>query len=173
MSSHIQRIGCQSHSWSAEKGKREQKKKFGSAPPPPRCSSGKKKEKKITSRICRRYGGLGPSRARARIPSTQSSTKKAKGCRFANSYASVCDNNFPSIVASLFFWRCLAASTSYFLNAAMNLRPASETVSTHTSAVNAVAFHYFSFPHPVLFALHPQDFRTRFAFLAAARRSFG
>ena len=66
-------------------------------------------------------------------------------------------------------------------------------VSTHTPALNAVAF--LSFPihryakrpdvalyaiglstlsssHPVLSALHPQGFRTRFA-LAAARRSFG
>ena len=73
------------------------------------------------------------------------------------------DNNFPSLVASLFSWRYLAASTSSFLHAAMNLRPPSVTVSTHTSAFNAVAFqfpgmpnarmslytqsaHYFSFP---------------------------
>ena len=57
----------------------------------------------------------------------------------------------------------VATSTSYFLLAAMNLRPPSATVSTHTSAFNAVAFqspampnarmslctqsvHYFSFP---------------------------
>ena len=32
------------------------------------------------------------------------------------------------------------ASISYFLHAAMNLRPPSTTVSTHTSAYNAVAF---------------------------------
>ena len=37
------------------------------------------------------------------------------------------DNNFPSLVASL-FWRCLAASTSSFPHAAMNLRPSSVTV---------------------------------------------
>ena len=88
-------------------------------------------------------------------------------CRFAKLYASVCDNNFPSLVASLFSWRCLAVSTSFFLHAAMNLRPPSVTVSTHTSAYNAVAFqspampnawmslctqlvHYFSFrPRPL------------------------
>ena len=75
----------------------------------------------------------------------------------------VCDNKFPSLVTSLFSWRCLAASTSYFLRAAMNLRPSSVTVSIHTSAFNAAAFqspavpnarmslctqsvHYFSFP---------------------------
>ena len=41
---------------------------------------------------------------------------------------------------SLFSWRCLAASTSSFLHAAMNLRRPSVTVSTHTSAFKAVAF---------------------------------
>ena len=88
-------------------------------------------------------------------------------------YASVCNNNFPSLVASFFSWRCLAASTSSFL---------------HTSTFNAVVFqppvlsnarmplcmqsvHSFSFLYSVLSALHPQGFRTRLA-LAAARRSF-
>ena len=52
----------------------------------------------------------------------------------------MCDDNFPSIVASFFSWRCLAACTYFFLNAAMNLRPPSMTVSAHTSAFNAVAF---------------------------------
>ena len=78
-------------------------------------------------------------------------------------YTPVCDNKVPSLVASLFSWRCLAASTSSFLHAAINLRPPSVTVSTHTSAFKAVAFqspampnvrmslctqsvHYFSFP---------------------------
>ena len=100
----------------------------------------------------------------------------------------MCDNKFPRLVASLFSWQCLAASTSSFLHAAVNLRPPSVTVSTHTSAFNAVAFqspampnarmalcaqsvHSFYFPRPVLSALHPQDFHTRFA-SAAARRSF-
>ena len=54
-------------------------------------------------------------------------------------YTPVCDNKVPSLVASLFSWRCLAASTSYFLHAAINLRPPSVTVSTHTSAFKAVA----------------------------------
>ena len=75
---------------------------------------------------------------------------------------------FSSLVASLFSWRCPAASTSYFLHAAMNLRQPSAAVSTHTSASNnVVAFqshaisnarmslckqsaHSFSFPpHPL------------------------
>ena len=34
-----------------------------------------------------------------------------KGCCFAKFYASVCDSKFPSLVASLFSWRCLATST--------------------------------------------------------------
>ena len=55
-------------------------------------------------------------------------------------YTPVCDNKVPSLVASLFSWRCLAASTSSFLHAAINLRPPSVTVSTHTSAFKAVAF---------------------------------
>ena len=75
-----------------------------------------------------------------------------------------------------------------FLHAAMNLRPPSVTVSTHTSAFKAVAFSpplcqtpgcrsgrnrsTLSPSHPVLSALHPQGFRIRFA-SAAARRSFG
>ena len=75
----------------------------------------------------------------------------------------MCDNKFPSLVASLFSWRCVAASTASFLHAAMNPRPPSVNVSSHTSAFNAVAFqspampnarmslctqsvHYFSFP---------------------------
>ena len=57
-----------------------------------------------------------------------------------------CDNRFPSLVASL-FWRCLAASTSSFLHAAMNLRPPSVTVSTHTSAFKAVAFQSPAMPN--------------------------
>ena len=57
------------------------------------------------------------------------------------------DNNFPNRVASLFFWRYLAASTSYFFHAIMNLRPPSMTVSTHTAASNAVAFHCSSAPN--------------------------
>ena len=59
----------------------------------------------------------------------------------------MCDNDFPSLAASLFFWRCLAASTSYFFHAAMNRCPPSVTVSTHTAASNAVTFHCPSMPN--------------------------
>ena len=68
-------------------------------------------------------------------------------CGFAKFYTPVCDNKFPSLVASLFSWRWLAASTSYFLHVAMNLRPPSVTVSTHTSAFNAVAFQPPAMPN--------------------------
>ena len=90
-------------------------------------------------------------------------------------YASVYDKNFFSLIVYLFSWRCLAASTSYFLHAAMNLRPPSVTVSTHISPSNAVAFQSPAMPNPwaslctksvhsffhlVLSALNPQRFRT-------------
>ena len=55
----------------------------------------------------------------------------------------MCDNKFPGLVASLFSWRCLAASTSHFLHAAMNIRPPSVTVSTHASIL-----------YPIFFASH-------------------
>ena len=84
-------------------------------------------------------------------------------------YASVYDSNFPSFFVSLFSWGCLAASTSYFVHVAINLRPPSVTVSTRTFAPNAVAFqspakpdaraslytqsnHSFSFPPCPLWA---------------------
>ena len=55
----------------------------------------------------------------------------------------MCFNNFPNLVASLFFYQFLAASTSYFLHAAMNLHPPSVTVSSQTSVfINAVAFQF-------------------------------
>ena len=59
----------------------------------------------------------------------------------------MCNNNFPSLVASLFCWRRLAASTSLFLHAAMNLRSPSVTASTHTSVFNAVAFQFPVMPN--------------------------
>ena len=52
-------------------------------------------------------------------------------------YAFVYNHNFLSLVVSLFSWQSLAASNSSFLFAAINLRPPSVTVSTHTSASNA------------------------------------
>ena len=59
----------------------------------------------------------------------------------------MCDNNFPCLVASLFSWRCLAASNSYFLHTAMIPRLPSVTVSSHTSAANAVAFQSPAMPN--------------------------
>ena len=50
----------------------------------------------------------------------------------------MCDCNFPSLVASLFSWRCLAASSSSCLHAPMNLRPPFVTASTQTSAFTAI-----------------------------------
>ena len=46
--------------------------------------------------------------------------------------------NFPSLVASLFSWRCLAASSSSYLHAAINLRQPSVTASTQTSAITVI-----------------------------------
>ena len=109
----------------------------GSVPPPPsqtHMQLVRRRKKKITRRIYRRYASLKRSRVFG-------SSTKPNGCDFAKIYASVCDNNFPSFVASRFSWRCLAASTSSFLHAAMNhLYPPSVAVSIHTSAFAAVAF---------------------------------
>ena len=91
----------------------------------------------------------------------------------------MCDINFPRLVASLFSWRCLAVSTSYFLHATMNLRLPSVTVSTHTSiptpslsnpplcqtpGCRSISNRSALSPsHLVLSAMHPQGFRKRFA----------
>ena len=135
------------------------------------------------SRCCadRRYAGLGPSSVRTRIPSTP---RLGNGCHFAKFYAaSVCDNNFPSLVAFLFSWRRLAASSSFFLHATMNIRPTSVTASTHTSAFNAIAFQSPVMPNArmsLCTSSHPHPLRTApskvsdyDSTLAVARRSFG
>ena len=120
--SHIQCIGCQhrttplpggqSRSWSTDQRKKENIKNLAAHPPhpPPRCSFGKNKLK-ITPRIYmpRRYAGLG------RLASAQGFLRLvgwANWYRFARFYASVCDDNFTSLSASLHFWRCLAARLS-------------------------------------------------------------
>ena len=133
------------------RGKKKRKKKYGSAPHPPSPraarSEKKKKRKKKKSRgasTCLGATQVGVTQVvSVRLASVQRFLRLvgwANGCRFAKFYASVCDCNFPSLVASLFFWRCLAASSSSFLHAAMNLRPPSVTASTQTSAFNAIAF---------------------------------
>ena len=110
---------------------------------------------------------LGATQISVRLAPVQdsfdSSVRPINWCRFGEFYASVCDNNLPRLVASLFSRRSLAASTSSFFHAAINLLLPSVTVSTHTSSSNAVAFqspampnartslctqsvHYLSFP---------------------------
>ena len=112
------------------------------------------------------YAGHLPSRVRTRIPPTR---RLGQWMSFAKFYGFVCDNNFPSLVASLFSWRCLAASTSSFLYSAMNLRPPSLAISTHTSALNAIAFQCPAMPNPRMslftqsvhsFSFPPRPFRT-------------
>ena len=111
----------------------------------------------------RRYAGLGPSRVRTRITSTRRLGQWVSLRKILHFH--VCDNNFPNIVASLFSWRCLAASTSLFLQAAMNLRPPSLNVSTHTSASNVVAFQTPVMPNPrmslCMQSVHPFSFPFR------------
>ena len=87
----------------------------------------------------------------------------------------MCDSNFPSLIASLFSWRCLAAFYLFLPPRGHDLRPPSVTVSTHTSAPNAVAFqspaipnarmllcqqwvHSFSFPLRSLLRTAPSRF---------------
>ena len=124
------------------------------------------------------YSGFGPFRVRwYRIPSTRQLGEMVSLRRF---YASVYDNNVPSLVASLFSWRCLAPSTSSFLHAAINLRPPSTRLSQPTRLPPTPSLpnrplcqtpgcrsvrsgSTLSPSHPVLSALYPQGFRTRFA----------
>ena len=168
--------------------KRTKEQVWQRTPPPPTphtARSEKDKKIKITRRIYRRYAGLGRSRVRTRI-----SSARRLGQWGAKFYTPVCDNKLPSLVASLFSWRYLAASTSSFLHAAMNIRPASVPISSQPTP-QPLAPSLSSPPlrqtpgcrsgrnrstlspsHPVLSVLHPQGFRKRFA-SAAARRSFG
>ena len=141
--------GGQSRSWSAEQGKENKRKSLAAYPHPPTPHTARsEKINEITRRIYRRYAGLGRSRVRTRIPSARR-LLIGQWMWFRKILHSppVCDNKFPSLVASLFSWRCLAASTSSFLHAAMNLRPPSVTVSTHTSAFKAVAFQCPAMPN--------------------------
>ena len=55
--------------------------------------------------------------------------------------------NFPGITASLFSSQCLAASTSSFIDATINLHPPTVTVSTLNSSSNAVAFRSPAMPN--------------------------
>ena len=55
--------------------------------------------------------------------------------------------SFPVSLLLSFLLAMSSASTSYFLHAAMNLCPPSVTVSTHTSAFDAVAFQSPAMPN--------------------------
>ena len=112
------------------------------------------------------YAGFGPSRVRTRIPSTRRLGQRVSLRKF---YASVCDNNFSILVASLFSWRYLDPSTSSSPHAAMNLRPPSVTVSNHSSTLNVVAFQSPVIPNARIslctqsvysFYFPPRPFRT-------------
>ena len=109
-------------------------------PPSPslhqRCSFGENKIKPRDASTC-----LGATQVLVRLAPLQNYFGSSTGPMDAASQNSTLPCDFPSLVASLFFWRCLAASTSYFLHAAKNLRPPSVTVSTHISTSDAVAFH--------------------------------
>ena len=151
-------------------------------PPPPRCSNCtvlyctegggkhrartmKKKKNRLSeghhhvTHLHAKYAVRG-SRSVSRPHRIPSARRLGQLVLFRRFYAFVYDNNFPShsIVASLFSWRCLAASTSCFLHAAINLRPPFLTVSTHTSASDAVAFptpRYTKRPDVALYAIGP------------------
>ena len=88
------------------------------------------------------------------------------------------------VPSPLFSWRCLPASTSSFPHAAINLRLPSVTAQPTPLTPKVVAFQPPSMPnarmslyicsrstlspsHPVLSTLHPQGFRTRFAFFGS------
>ena len=131
--------------------KKRRKKKSGSASPPhPRAARSEKNNnnKRITWRIhmskryaSRRYaGGLGPSRVRTRIPTTRRLGQWVSLRKILRFRVGLQLSQSRCLVASLFSWRCLAASPSSSLHAAMNLRPPSVTASIQTSAFNAIVF---------------------------------
>ena len=182
---HIQRIVCQpgkllnmvaspAHGL-LNREKKRQKKKSDSAPP----RSEKMEYKSRDASIC----CLGATQVSVRVAPVQTSWVRRLGQWVSLSKIRHFRGRwqlFSSLVASIFSWRCLAASTSYFLYAAINLRPPSATVSTHTSASNVVAFqsyaisnarmllckrstHSFSFPpHPLRTA--PSRFPNKIRF---------
>ena len=113
---------------------------------PPDCSSFGENKSKSKSRDAS-TGATQVSIGLASVEGYLRLVAQANGCGPEKFYAPVCDNKFPSLVASLFSWRCLAASTSSFLHAAMNLRPPSVTASTHSSAFSAVAFQSPTMPN--------------------------
>ena len=212
--SHIQRIarqpekntinGGQSYLWSANRRKIIKRESMAAHHPPPHTllvRSKKTKQNKTqgayekeqivrraprhASIYPRRYVGLGPSRARIGFLRHLYKTHR---CHFGGSTFLRTITTFAVSFASLFSWTCLAASSSHFLHAVINLRPPSVTVSIYTPASDVVAFQSpamstpgrrsvrnrstLSPSHSVLSALQFQGFQTRFA-LATTLRSFG
>ena len=121
--SHIQRIGCQPEQLLYPvanparglliRGKKEIEKIWQcTPPPPPPCAARSEK----TNRKSRHASTcLGATQVSVRLASAQGFLRLvgwANWYRFARFYASVCDDNFTSLSASLFFWRCLAARLS-------------------------------------------------------------
>ena len=95
----------------------------------------------------KRYAGLGPSRVRTRIPSTRR-LSQWMGVASRNSRLPCAITTLPgSLPLSSPGDRSLAASTSYFFHAAMNLYPPSVSVATHASAFNTVIFQSTVMPN--------------------------
>ena len=113
------------------RGKRKKGKSLAARPPHPppppqaRCSFGENKNKNENksrdASSCLGATQVGVTQVvSVRHASVQGFLRLvswANGCRFAKFYASVCDCNFPSLVASLFSWQCLAASSFSSLHA--------------------------------------------------------
>ena len=79
---------------------REKKEKEKAAHPSPRCPFG---ENKIKQKSRDASPCLGATQVSVRLASAQGFLRLVgwdNGCRFARFYASVCDNNFPSLAAS-------------------------------------------------------------------------
>ena len=118
---HIQRIGCQPEQLLYPvanparalliREKKEIEKTGSPPPPPPRAARSEKTDRKSRhASTC-----LGATQVSVRLASAQGFLRLvgwANWYRFARFYASVCDDNFNSLSASLFFWRCLAARLS-------------------------------------------------------------
>ena len=124
--------GDQSHSWSVEQGKGLTKGKSLEAHPPPHHYAARSQ---VLVRLAPVQDSFGPSTRPMGVASQNSTLPCTITILFS------------SLVASLFSWRYLGASTSSFPYAAMDLRLPSLTVSTHTAASNAVAFQSPSTPN--------------------------
>ena len=130
----------QSRSWSTNQGKKGNRKSLSVPPPPALLVRRKQSENHATHlHAPRRNAGLVPSRACTKIPST---------CRLGQLVSLRKILRFLCAMTTSPVYLPLSSSgdvsrpsISSFLHAAMNLRPPSATVSTHTSAYNAVAFH--------------------------------